>query len=173
MRMRRGTYLLAHVDLSRSEVAALESREEELGRRHVVAVGAQLQQRNLEGVQEALRPLRGVIGGVVPDDDGVLAPVLVLAVQRLHQLREEDLHGLGVVVLLQEADEDLAEAVDAGDERDPGADDELLFSRGSSSGLPATSLIPDGVQPGLVDVDEPPLRLVELEEDEGTLLATD
>ena len=105
-----------------------------------------------------------MIRGVVPDDDRVPPPVLVLRVQHLHQLHQEDLHNLAVRVGLQEAEEDAAEVVDAGDERDPGVDADLLFSWTSSSWLPTASLIPDRIQPALVDVDEAALGLEQLEE---------
>lgn len=86
-----------------------------------------------------------MIGSIVPNDDGVLAPVLVLAIEHLHQMRKEDLHGLGVVVRLQKADEDFTETIDSRNQRYSWANDELLLSWGSSSWLPASSMISDRI----------------------------
>ena len=114
-----------------------------------------------------------MVGGAIPDDDGVLPPFLVLRVQHLHQLRQIDLHGLSIVVGLEQADEDLTEVVDAGNEGDPRMDDDLLLPGATNFGLPAAPLVPHGVQPGLVNVDEAPFGLKEFEEEKCTLLARD
>ena len=155
------------------EVGALELCKEQLSRGHVIAVGPEYHERYLAGLTQALRPLGCMVGGTIPDDDGVLPPFLVLRVQHLHQLRQIDLHGLCVIVGLKQADEDLAEVVDAGNEGDPRMDDDLLLPGATNFGLPAAPLVPHGVQPGLVDVHEAPFGLEELEEEEGTLLEGD
>ena len=97
--------------------------------------------------------------------------MLVLLVQHLHQLREEDLHGLAVAVRLEEAEEGGAEVVDAGDEGEPRTDSDLLLSGATSSRLPAAPLVPHRVQPALVQCDPPPLATAELQEGEGALLS--
>ena len=66
-----------------------------------------------------------------------------------------------------------AEVVDGSDERDPGLDGDLLLAPRSFLKLPTTAVVPDAIQPGFVDIHEPPLRLVQLEEDDGTLLPLD
>ena len=114
-----------------------------------------------------------MVAGTIPDDDGVLPPVLVLRVQHLHQLGQKDLHRFGVIIGLKQAEEDLAEVVNGGNEGDPWINDDLLLTNTSFFGLPTAPLVPDGVQPALVDVDEAPFGLEELEEEEGTLLAGD
>ena len=155
------------------KIGALELGKEQLCRSHVIAVGPEAHERYLEGLQETPRLRGGVVGGTIPDDDGVFAPVLVLSIQHLNQLCQVDLHGLCIVVGLKQADEDLAKIVNAGNQGDPRMDDDLLLSYTTFFGLPAAPLVPHGVQPALVDVDEAPLGLDELEEEEGTLLARD
>ena len=100
-----------------------------------------------------------MVGGTIPDDDCVFAPVLVLAVQHLHQLRQVDLHRLPIRIGLKEADEDLPEVVHAGDEGDPWHDSDQLLSYLFLSRLPTAPLVRNGVQPALVNIDEAPLCL--------------
>lgn len=123
------------------EVAGLEPREEELCRGHVVAVGAELHQRDLESLKQPLRAWFGVVAGVVPEDDGVLPPVLVLGVEHADELGEVDLHDLPIAVGLEEAEEDANVVVHTSDEGDPGLDADLLLPRPFFLWLPATSLI--------------------------------
>ena len=52
-----------------------------------------------------------MIGSIVPDDDGILAPVLVFFVQYFYQLRQENLHGLSVIIGLKETDKDFAKTI--------------------------------------------------------------
>ena len=164
---------LADGDLLEGEVTGLELGEEQLCRGQVVAVGTQVKQRDLKSLKDPPRPLGRVIAGVVPKDDSVLSPVCVLLVQQLDQLREVELHDLLVAVGLQEAEEDGAVVVDGGDEGDPRLDVDLPLPRAALLRLPAAPLIAHGVQPALVDVDEPALALEQPEEDEGALLPQD
>ena len=100
-----------------------------------------------------------MIGGIIPDDHRVLAPMLVFGVKHLHQLSQVDLHDLCVRVGLKQADKDPTEFVNASDERDPRVDGDLLLPRSPSFWLPAAPLIPDGVEPALVDIDQAALTL--------------
>ena len=129
------------------EVGGLQPGEEELGGGHVVAIGPELHQRDLEPLEEALRTLGFVVAGVVPDENGVLPPVLVLGVEHLHELSQVDLHDLAVAVGLEQAVEGAPEVVDAGDECEPRDDADLLLTWATRPRLPTTSLVPDRVQP--------------------------
>ena len=123
-----GKVLLADGDLPRMKVRGLKSGEKEFSWSNVVAVGSQLHQRNLQGLQEALRPQGGVVAGAVPDEDRILPPMLILGVQHLHQFHQVDIHDVVVGVGLEEADEDAAEVVHAGDQGDPRPDSDLRLA---------------------------------------------
>jgi len=119
------------------------------------------------------RLLRCVIGGSVHHQNRRLPPVLVLGVQHLHQLRQVELHRLGVRVGLQEADVDLAVVVEGRDHRDPRPDLPPCFGELIVLLLPEAPPEIGLSDPGLVDDDQPRLLLQLHQELQGGSLPQD
>ena len=112
-----------------------------------------------------------VVASAVPHDDGVGPPVFVFVVQGLDELHEEELEGVPIRISLQQTSVDLATAVEGDDEGDPRR--HLLDGEAVAEALPlpTPAAVVARVDPALVDVDDPLLRLQELQELEGTLLS--
>ena len=120
--------------------------------------------RELELLEQLECGHPGVVRSIVEEQNRVLPPVRPLLVQRPGQAVEEELHGLCIGVLLNEAEVDPPGCVQAEDHGDPGLQRQLWHRVGRMLWPPLHPPEVTHPEPGLVNVDDHLLALEQLEE---------
>ena len=155
--------------MPRVDILGLERGEQQLHGSSIVGVGTCEADGHLQLLQHVESLLAGVVGGVVQEQNGVVAPVGILAVQLPDEVGEEDGHHLVVGVGLDDAQERRPCATDRSDHGDARRDSSVSERR-KLRWLPVPPGVAGGVDPRLVDVDDAFALLEESQHDHCVLL---